>query len=144
MSSKHLQYDGTFVVICENKDKRDYPIRPRDIGTGKADSFVGTFGKYEVEQSARKFVLFFQSYGYWTKFRLSELQAFYRHMGWDFSSAFFGLCGAWYDDALFGTFCEPADVFIVLDSLGYHYVTDRFILRCADVKDAKDFVRATT
>lgn len=129
-----------YMIVYETTDRQIYHIRPHDIMAGKSGSLLSTFGKKEVEISAERLILFFQSYGYWTTFTLSELQEFYRKNNWDFNKALFGLVGGWFDDCgMFGNWITPVEVFLASDSIGNYYVTNHFINRCAKAKDPTAF-----
>lgn len=49
-----------------------YPIRPEDIDTGS--KFIGAFGKYEAEETARAIVKFFQMSGDWGPFMKNDIK----------------------------------------------------------------------
>lgn len=50
----------------------DYPIRPEDIDS--RNYFLGTFGSFEAEETARCIVRFCQRSGDWGPFTISDLQ----------------------------------------------------------------------
>jgi len=119
-----------FSVVFESPTDNRFHIRPDDIKLIN-DSVAGVFGKAEIEQSAGKLVSFFQSRGYWCPFTLDELQRYYKEKGWNTNAVFFGLVGAWYDDTFLPTWNESWPC-LGISPDGLHYVTDHFILRCAN------------
>lgn len=128
-----------FVVLDENSSCHCFKVRPDDVKLSEADTVLGGFGKAEVEQSAGKLVRFFQSRGYWCSFSLDELQRYYREKGWYTNSIFFGLAGAWYDDSTLSPGWVQSWPCIAIDTIGLHYVTEHFVLRCAGkLKDRQD------
>ena len=114
-------------------------LQPKDIHCSETDA-VGAFGKFEVERSAGRLILFLQDRGRgWEGFTISELFEFYKKMNWDPRFMFFGLIGRWFDDSPVTLFsgCAWIDPFtyLVLDDSGLYHVTDLFIRRCAKLND---------
>jgi hypothetical protein len=108
-----------------------YPVRPDDILDRDKGGMLSTFGKHEVEVSADRLVKFFKSRGYWCGFTIDEVVKFYQSRDWNPSLIFFGLIGAWYDDAmLIEDWSVPSTVYIAIDTNGLHYVTDKFVEKC--------------
>lgn len=124
------RYDGTFDIIFEVPDLPwRHSIRPHEIDTNSSE-LASHFGKHEIACSAAHLVTFFQQNGFWRRFKIEEYHSFLRSRGMDPKEALFGLAGEWFDDAEDEPrWREPADVFIIIDEKGYHYVTDRFIER---------------
>jgi hypothetical protein len=131
-----------FIVLHENSTSKKYPVRPEDISAGKPGSLLSTFGKCEIETSAERLVLFFQSKGMWCETSMDELSQFYKLQGWDFNKVFFGLMGLWFDDAyMVFDWVEVVDVFIALSPEGGVFVTNKFVDRCAKAADPTNFLK---
>jgi hypothetical protein len=119
--------DTDFRPLYEQPGDTHHPIRPSDI-----TSFTGTFGKFEVEESAERIVKFFKERGRWCAFTLDELARFYTHHGWDPEGMFFGLLGGWFNDGGFGGEWDvPQYTYFAFEKGGGCMVTDRFVTQCA-------------
>lgn len=99
-------------------------IRPNQI---EIDSVSGKFGKYEVEESAKNLLAFFQKKGKWTSFSFQELIHFYNESGLDSSQMLFGLICPWYDDGGIGSIQIPTNPYFVMDIDGTLCITSNFI-----------------
>lgn len=117
-------------IIDETRFVNDL-IRPRDLTVTNINT-IGCFGKCETEQSAGMLVKFFQKEkkNRWLPFTLSELLCFYLDEKQDANKMFYGLTGFFHDDGGIGSIKE-ADAFLIFDAMGFIYVTDAFINRCA-------------
>lgn len=120
--------EHAIVPVRETAGNQYFSIRPHQI----PPRLLGTFGKCEVENSARNLLAFFQERGYWTGFTTQELQRFYEGQKWNSDTPFWGLLGAWFDDGM-SSMCwrEPHDVYIAIGEHGEYFITEAFIRRCA-------------
>jgi len=148
-------------VVVEGPGMHHHPIRPKDfnlasVGTlsstfGKSEVeqtarnlirfcqrrggwLSSTFGKSEVEQTARNLIRFCQRRGGWYPFTVEELIDFYKQVGEDPRFIFFGLLGVWGDDGMFAQHTNPwheSPPYLVIGADGMYRVTERFIQQCA-------------
>ncbi len=107
-----------------------YPIQPKDI-LGQPNAFSSTFGKAEVEGSARNLVEFMAEKGRWVSFTIAQLQEFYDKKGRDPASMFYGICGGFVLDSMGGSKWYADGGYLVQDDRGGYCVTDLFIDKCA-------------
>lgn len=107
---------------------------PSRIILSETGSVMGGFGKYEVQETAGRLVLFMKvcQNDSWEPFVISGLTRYYESMGWDPNKMFDGLIGAWLDPHDWGLFPGPYQTEIFLVSLlgGRIAVTEEFVRRC--------------
>jgi hypothetical protein len=120
--------DTSASAPAKRKGEREYvsvsAVLPRDIDP---ESVYGKFGKFEVEETAKNLLLFFQSRGKWDPFYLKSLMAFSICRGFDPNRVLFGLVGTWHDDSgMFGCM-RKAPAYFIQGSDGQFQVTAKFI-----------------
>ncbi len=120
-----------FKPIIESASMTMCPVRPDDFVFIHGNVLGGTFGKTEVETTARRLIEFFQLRCCWCEFTIDELGRFYKLKGWDPNAMFFGLMGAWYDDGGMGGWALPQHTYLCVDGHGKYCITDKFIDQCA-------------
>lgn len=123
-------------VVAESPGRHHHPIRPKDFkfdsALDRVGTLAGTFGKSEVEQTARSIIRFCQRRGGWYPFTVEELINFYKEVGEDPRFIFFGLLGTWEDDAmLVDGWRTPRVPYLVQGYDGMYRVTEEFIKQCA-------------
>ncbi|KKW21390.1 MAG: hypothetical protein UY64_C0022G0015 [Parcubacteria group bacterium GW2011_GWA1_51_12] len=121
-------------VVVEGPGMHHHPIRPKDFNLASVGTLSSTFGKSEVEQTARNLIRFCQRRGGWYPFTVEELIDFYKQVGEDPRFIFFGLLGVWGDDGMFAQHTNPwheSPPYLVIGADGMYRVTERFIQQCA-------------
>ena len=121
-------------VGVEGPGMHHHPIRPKDFNLASVGTLSSTFGKSEVEQTARNLIRFCQRRGGWYPFTVEELIDFYKQVGEDPRFIFFGLLGVWGDDGMFAQHTNPwheSPPYLVIGADGMYRVTERFIQQCA-------------
>jgi len=113
--------------IDESGDNPQYHVCPEDINM----EMTCTFGKAEIESSARVIVQFCQSRGGWYAFELLELIKYCKQINFNPNMIFFGIIGHWFDDCVMGGGICGSHPSLVLWGYGKYCVTESFILRCA-------------
>lgn len=126
-----------FEIVTETDGNRHYPVRPSDIYVGPG-CLLSTFGASEIEDHAERLVRFFQRQGFWSGFRLEDLELFYKENGWKPDEALEGLAKPWYHD--FSGWIDPARPYVVQDSAGTYFVTNLFIACCMEAADPTQFL----
>ena len=124
-------------VVVEGPGMHHHPIRPKDFNLASVGTLSSTFGKSEVEQTARNLIRFCQRRGGWYPFTVEELIDFYKQVGEDPRFIFFGLLGVWGDDGMFAQHTNPwheSPPYLVIGADGMYRVTERFIQQCASGK----------
>lgn len=118
---------GPLTLVDDARSGSPYHIQPKDIDL----RLPTTFGKSEVERTARRLIEFFVMKGRWTSFTLHELTEFYKLKGWEPKGMFFGLIGLWLDDGSFSTTIRVSWPCILITEEDEYFVTNHFIDRCA-------------
>lgn len=126
-----------FEIIVESATEKHYSVQPSDIYTGLG-CLLSSFGAAEIEQQAARLVRFFQRRGFWSSFKLQELQFFYLEQGWDPEEALCGLAKPWFHE--WEGWVPAAKPYVVQDSDGQYFVTNLFIERCKDAADPTAFL----
>ncbi len=92
----------------------------------------GTFGKCEVETSAKRLIAFFavEKGNSWASFTFEELHTFFLRNNWNPREILFGLVGNWWDDGGMGTLIHQSWPCIIHYGDGLR-VTEHFVRRCA-------------
>ncbi len=118
------------IPIMERAGQVKIPIRPNDFDFNDSRVLSSTFGKFEVEQSARLLIEFFQERGRWAEFTLPALIRYCKRRRKNPNSALAGLVGGWFDD---GMMCFNAlmNCYVVIDFDGKCCVTEAFILKAS-------------
>ena len=118
------------VIINESVDKLMINIRPKDIEIDKGTGALSNkFGKFKTDQAAANIIHFFQSFGYWKAFSLTELLCYYKYFEFPMDNIFYGLLGVWEDDR--ENSWLPADIYLVVGADLKYRVTSEFIQKCA-------------
>lgn len=124
-------------VVTEGPVRHYHPIRPKDFSLDSFGALASTFGKSEVEKTARNIICFCQRRGGWYPFTVEELIDFYKEVGEDPRFIFFGLLGAWEDEGMFAQHTNPwrePPSYLVIGADGMYRVTEQFIQQCASGK----------